>query len=193
MILWFSLISSLLTAQEEATVSEEQLKAAPALIVIDIQNGFLGYMSETDRQPVMENINKIITLFHKKQLPVIRVYHHDLKYGGPQPGSKEFEFPESVCISDKDPKVIKHYEDAFNKTCLDSLLRTLKVNAVFLCGLSATGCVLGTYYGSRNHDYYVFMVKDAILSPNIVHTDVIREICSGMSYDSIAAMLNRKD
>ena len=193
LICCFWLLTSVLNTQGQESENQQRVKVSSALLVIDIQNDFLPYMSETDKKSAMEIINKTITIFHEKRLPVIRIYHQDLNYGGPQPGSHGFEFPETVCIDNNDPKVIKHYENAFTKTCLDSLLRELGVNTVFLCGLSATGCVLGTYFGSRDHDYFVFIVKDGIISPKTEQTDMIREICSSMNFDSISSMLNRKE
>ena len=186
------MFSSNLKAQEK-TISEEEARKTifPALVVIDIQNEFLPYMSEADRKTAMDTINRAIALFHSKKLPVIRVYHHDTERG-PHPGSEGFEFPKTVVISESDPKVIKHYPNAFTKTCLDSLLKAVGANTVILCGLSATGCVLGTYFGGVDHDYITLMLKDGLISPKTEQTAMIREICSGLNYGIVKTMLNRK-
>ncbi len=190
-LLCFCMFPSNLKAQERTLNDEGIKKIVPALLVIDIQNEFLPFMSETDRKSAMDTINKAIAIFHEKKLPVIRVYHHDIERG-PHPGSEGFEFPKSVQITENDPKVIKHYANAFTKTCLDSLLKTLGVNTVFLCGLSATGCVLGTYFGGMDHDYLTLMLKDGLISPKTEQTAMIREICSGLNYSVVKTMLNRK-
>ncbi len=190
-LLCFCMFPSNLKAQERTLNDEGIKKIVPALLVIDIQNEFLPFMSETDRKSAMDTINKAIAIFHEKKLPVIRVYHHDIERG-PHPGSEAFEFPKSVLITENDPKVIKHYANAFTKTCLDSLLKTLGVNTVFLCGLSATGCVLGTYFGGMDHDYLTLMLKDGLISPKTEQTAMIREICSGLNYGIVKTMLNRK-
>ena len=190
-LLCFCMFPSNLKAQERTLNDEGIKKIVPALLVIDIQNEFLPFMSETDRKSAMDTINKAIAIFHENKLPVIRVYHHDIERG-PHPGSEGFEFPKSVQITENDPKVIKHYANAFTKTCLDSLLKTLGVNTVFLCGLSATGCVLGTYFGGMDHDYLTLMLKDGLISPKTEQTAMIREICSGLNYSVVKTMLNRK-
>ena len=190
-LLCFCMFPSNLKAQERTLNDEGIKKIVPALLVIDIQNEFLPFMSETDRKSAMDTINKAIAIFHEKKLPVIRVYHHDIERG-PHPGSEGFEFPKSVQITENDPKVIKHYANAFTKTCLDSLLKTLGVNTVFLCGLSATGCVLGTYFGGMDHDYLTLMLKDGLICPKTEQTAMIREICSGLNYGIVKTMLNRK-
>jgi len=187
----FCMFSSILNAQEKSSVSQLGKDIYPALLVIDLQNDYLPYMSEGDKKTAMDTINRAISVFHNKHLPVIRIYHQDVNRG-PQPGSEGFEFPKSMEIADSDPKVIKHYQDAFAKTCLDSLLKELGVNTVFLCGLSATGCVLGTYFGALDHDYLTLMLKEGIISPKSEQTEMIREICRGMSFGSLKNMLNRK-
>jgi nicotinamidase-related amidase len=84
--------------------------------------------------------------------------------------------------------IIKHYGDAFNKTDLDKILKEKGINTVFLCGLSATGCVLATFIGASNHDYKVFMVKDALLSPNATQTNVIEEIMNTVDLETMMFM-----
>ena len=163
----------------------------PALLVIDIQNAFLPHMDKSEAESALENINFYINMFREKGFPIIRIYHSDIKYGyGPKEDSKEFEFPDTVPIKPGDPKVIKHYPDAFNKTDLDKVLKEKKVNTVFLCGLSAVGCVLATYIGAENHDYSVFFVKGALISHNSVYTKNIEDIFEALGYNAVNVMLN---
>lgn len=187
----FCLYSANLKAQERSLNEEDIKKMNLALVVIDIQNAYLPYMSETDRNTAMDTINKAIEIFHRKKMPVVRVYHHEVEIG-PHPGSEGFEFPKSVPVIESDPKVIKHYANAFTKTCLDSLLKTLGVNTVILCGLSATGCVLGTYFGGMDNDYMTLMLKDGLISPKSEQTAVIREITAGVDYRVLKIILGMK-
>jgi nicotinamidase-related amidase len=190
-VFFVCMFSTLLDGQEKYSVSQLDKAVCPALLVIDLQNDYLPYMAEGDKKTAMDTINRAIGLFREKHLPVIRIYHHDPERG-PQPGTEGFEFPKSVAVTESDPRVIKHYQDAFAKTCLDSLLQGLGVNTVFLCGLSATGCVLGTYFGALDHDYLALMLKDGLISPKPEQTEMIRDICRGMSFGSVRNMLNRK-
>ncbi len=41
---------------------------------------------------------------------------------------------------------------AFKHTGLNKILRERKCNILFLCGLSAVGCVLATYFGGKDLD-----------------------------------------
>ncbi len=160
----------------------------PALIVIDIQNRYLPMMAQDEKDLALRLINGAIWLFRQHDLPVIRVYHSDPQYG-PNPGDEDFEFPESIIIKEDDPKVIKNYPSAFKKTELEKVLREKDINTVFLCGLSAVGCVLATYYGAMERDFDVFMVKEAIMSHNSEYTSVIKEITDAVTWKTMQFML----
>jgi nicotinamidase-related amidase len=165
---------------------KEQTKAPlkPALLVIDIQNAYLQMVTEREKEVAMYYINGLIELFRKNGYPVIRVYHHDIE-NGPHPGSTEFEFPALVLIKDDDAKVVKTYGDGFNKTDLDEVVKASGSNTLFLCGLSAVGCVLSTWIGAQNHDYRAFMVKDAIMSHNTDYTNQVEDMFDATTYDMV--------
>jgi len=178
--LWMSLIP--VFAQDKT----EPVK--PALLVIDIQEAFLPMMS-SDKDMAMEYINALIDLFHTRGFPVIRIYHSSEEYGI-KPGSKGFEFPETVKILPTDPKVVKTYGDGFNKTELDQVIKSNGSNTLFLCGLSAVGCVLATWNGAQNYDYKAFMVKNAIFSHNADYTKNVEEMFDAVSYDMVKLILD---
>jgi nicotinamidase-related amidase len=163
-------------------------KIKPALLVIDIQNAYLPFMDEKDKKMGMEVINYLIALFRANGFPVIRVYHTDPK-SGPKPDSEAFEFPKAVAILPDDAKVIKNYPSAFKKTELDKLLKAKGCNTLFLCGLSAVGCVLATYHGALDLDYEVFMVKDALISHDAALTKSVQEICKTIDYYALKLVL----
>jgi nicotinamidase-related amidase len=135
----------------------------PALLVIDIQNEYLKYIPDRDREAGLLYINALVDLFREKGRPVYRVYHHSEKHG-PPPDSEGFRFPDTVEVRDDDPKIVKHFESAFRETELDSLLRSEGCDTLFLTGLSAVGCVMATYWGACNLGYNVFMVRYAVMS-----------------------------
>ncbi|MEI7662085.1 MAG: isochorismatase family protein [Bacteroidota bacterium] len=169
------------TAQEKSGKPKEPIK--PALLVIDIQKAFLPRMSP-GKEIAMEYINALIDLFHKHGYPVIRVYHTSEEYGV-IPGTEGFEYPETVNILPADPKVFKTYPDGFNKTDLDGVIKATGSNTLFLCGLSAVGCVLATWNGAQNFDYRAFMVKNAIISHNADYTKNVEEMFDAVTYDMV--------
>lgn len=164
------------------------MKMKPALLVIDIQNAYLPMMDEKDKEPGMKMINYYIDLFRTNEFPVVRVYHTDLQQG-PPPGSEAFEFPKTVTVLPDDAKIVKNYGSAFKKTDLDKLLRDRGCNTVFLCGLSAVGCVLATYHGAVDADYKTFMLKDGLISHNAVLTGYVQQICRTIDYSALKLLL----
>lgn len=173
-------------AQEQKDQGIKQIK--PALLVIDIQNAYLQMVPEREKEVALYYINALIELFRNQGYPVIRIYHHSIE-SGPQPGEEMFEFPSTVSIKTEDPKVIKTYPDAFNKTELDQVISGKGCNTLFLCGLSAVGCVLATWNGATNHDYKAFMVKDALMSHNSDYTNNVEDMFDAVGYDVVQLIL----
>jgi nicotinamidase-related amidase len=167
---------------------EKNTPVKPALLVIDIQNAYLNHIPEKEKEMAMANINSYIELFRSHGYPIIRVYHFSKEYG-PKQGTDEFEFPTSVLIKPDDPKVIKTYPDGFNKTDLDKVIIENGSNTLFLCGLSAVGCVLATWIGAFNNDYEAFLIKDAIMSHNSDYTNNVEEMFNAVSYDVVKLIL----
>ncbi|MEI6434088.1 MAG: isochorismatase family protein [Bacteroidota bacterium] len=171
--------------QEKTEKPKEPIK--PALLVIDIQKAFMPMMS-SDKEMAMEYINALIDLFRKNGYPVIRVYHTS-EENGVTPGTEGFEYPETVKILPTDPKSLKTYADGFNKTDLDKVIKATGSNTLFLCGLSAVGCVLATLNGAQNLDYKAFMVKNAIISHNSEYTKNVEQMFEAINYDVVQLII----
>jgi len=182
------LINPLIIAQEMQNNKGDKIK--PALIIIDIQNDFIPKMSEQEKKYAFQVINGSIWVFRQNNLPIIRVYHSDINWG-PFDGSEEFSYPKSVIIKDSDLKIIKHFPSAFTKTELDSILKKLDCNTLFLCGLSATGCVLATYFGGVERGYHTLLIRDGVMSHDPDYTHVITDICNSVNFESVMFLVNK--
>ena len=185
-VLALGVLSASVKSVEAQMPQAEKMK--PALLVIDIQNEFLPGMSEQDKKTAFDYINGAIRRFHDKGFPVIRIYHSD-PVAGPKPGSEAFEYPQSVLISPTDPMVIKTYSNAFNKTELEKVLRERGCNVLFLCGLSADACVLATYQGAEDLDFDVFLIREALISPDSAATRFVAGIRETVSYGALKVIL----
>jgi nicotinamidase-related amidase len=160
----------------------------PALLVIDVQNKYLAMIPQRDKELAIFFINILIDLFRKHDFPVIRIYHHN-EENGPGLNTDEFQYPASVSIKPEDSQIVKTYSDSFNKTNLNEILIEKDCNTLFLCGLSAVGCVLATRTGAFNNDYQAFIVKDAIMSHNSDYTKNIESMFDAVSYDAVKLIL----
>lgn len=184
----------LLMSSVSGQVQKPGMRMHPALLIIDVQKEFFPMMSKDDQEFAVQMMNYSMMVFRQYDLPVIRVYHSSKEYGV-TPGSPGFEFIESLEIYPEDPRIIKTYPSAFTQTTLDSLLQSMDVNTLFLCGLSSVGCVLATYMDATAHDYKSFMIKDAMLSHKASYTDQIEDIFSALDLETVMFMIDvgRKD
>lgn len=160
----------------------------PALLIIDVQNRYLATIPPRDKELATFFINLLIKLFRKYDFPIIRIYHQDTE-NGPRPDTEEFEYSASILIKPEDTQIVKTYSDSFNKTNLNKVLNGKGTNTVFLCGLSAVGCVLATRTGALNNDYKAFIVKDAIMSHSSDYTKNVEIMFDAVSYDIINLIL----
>ncbi|MGB8490808.1 MAG: isochorismatase family protein [Bacteroidales bacterium] len=185
LLMLFLILSGNLFSQDE---NVKKTLTKPALLVIDIQNAYLDGMAPGEKESAMLNINYYIQLFRSHGYPVIRIYHYSKEYG-PEQGTEQFEYPSSVLIKPGDPKIVKTYADAFNKTDLDKVIKEQGSNTLFLCGLSAVACVLATWQGARNNDYKAFLIKDAIMSHNEDYTHNIEAMFDAVGPDVVSLIL----
>jgi nicotinamidase-related amidase len=183
-------VSANLFSQNQKEQNKARIK--PALLVIDIQQAYLKMVPEREKEVGLYVINHLIELFRSHGYPIIRVYHHD-KENGPLPGMEQFEFPSSVLIKPEDPRVIKTYGNGFTKTDLDKIIKEKGSNTLFLCGLSAVGCVLATWIGAEDHDYKAFMVKNAIMSHNSDYTKNVEDMFDAVGYDIVKLILDNSE
>jgi nicotinamidase-related amidase len=164
-------------------------KEKPALLVIDIQNGYLPIMDAAEMKQVIKAIPSVIKLFHARGLPVIRVYHTDPEHG-PRPGEKGFEFPGDIPSEASDIKVTKTRPSAFEKTELENILRKAGCNTLYLCGLSMTGCVYATYQEADHLALNPFIIDKFVTSHSAPKTKEFQSRCRTITYAEIEKRLH---
>jgi nicotinamidase-related amidase len=188
LLIMMVLVAQTALAGDSKSQDQKSDPIKPVLLVIDVQNEFLPFMSEAEQPLALRMINGCIWSFRQKGLPIIRVYHTNPQWG-PKVDSEAFAFPSSVAVTDDDPKIVKNFPSAFRQTELEGMLKEKGYNTLFLCGMSATGCVLATYHGAAERGYNVFMVKDAVMSPNHDQTKVVEDISNSVNFQTMMFML----
>ena len=157
----------------------------PALLVIDIQNAWLD--SNVDLKKSVHKridvINGAIGWFRRNRLPIVVIYHED-KERGAVPGTKPFEFPDTVDIDSSDIKITKRYPNAFGKTELEATLRREGCDTVVIVGLSASGCALATFFGALDCDFTPYLVRGGVASHIEEHVRFVEEICETLNIGS---------
>lgn len=171
-LLFVSLFGLSFSVNAQEGDADEGIKAA--LLVIDVQKAYIGMMDQTDIDGPVEYINAYIGAFKQLGYPVIYVYHVDDKYTSL--GSEGYHFIDKIPVEKKEIVVNKTYGNAFNKTDLDKILKEKDCNTIFLCGLSAAGCVFATYVGGQDRDYDTNILKKAVMSHDKDITKMIEEL-----------------
>ena len=163
----------------------------PALLVVDIQNAWLDQSPElrSSIERRVSLINDAIKLFRSRGKPLIFISHEDKKTGV-VPGSTPFEFPSSIEIREGDVRVTKRYPNSFCKTGLDSMLRKLDIDTVVIAGLSASGCVLGTFFGAIDCDFSPYLLKNGVASHSEDHVRFAEEICDTIPLKELEAQMH---
>ena len=157
-----------------------------ALLVIDMQNGFLNPASPLCIQGARATVPacaRVIAACRRAAAPVIfvnRAYRADgsdverTRYqvwadGGKPllPGSTgplSVENPPEFCRGAEDYEIVKPRYSAFFQTALDLLLRRLGIDTVVLTGTTTPNCIRTTCYDAISLDYRVLVLADCCSS-----------------------------
>jgi biuret amidohydrolase len=174
---------------------ERELAPEPgrtALMVVDMQRGFLDPGEAMEVPPARETVGAIQTLlalFRARRMPVVftefaysesapllvgRLHpeHQPAKPGAP----RGFGLPSSSCLegtpsADTVPELAprpgelvirKRGYDAFASTPLDETLRARNVTSLVVAGTMTDICVLATVIGAFHREYRVTLVEDGV-------------------------------
>ncbi|MEB2793386.1 MAG: cysteine hydrolase [Caldisphaeraceae archaeon] len=145
----------------------------PALLVIDILNDFVkGPLKTREAEIIINPAKTTINAFRKKGYPIFYVndshYKEDfeIELWGPHAmkNSRGAKVYEELEPHDSDYIIEKHTYSGFFETPLDYLLRTLRIDTVFLIGLDADICVRHTAADAFFRGYKIYVVRDAVAS-----------------------------
>lgn len=159
------------------------------LMIIDMQKEF--YVGETLSQmdAAAEYINYVLPKFQEKNLPVI--YVQDVDEGdGVLPGTAGFEFIDSLMPGDGAIRIHKRYGNSFNKTDCDKILKDNGVDTVVVTGFCAEFCVLSTYRGAKDLDYFPVILKNGIASTKESHKEFVENISETITAGTLMKLLN---
>jgi nicotinamidase-related amidase len=150
-----------------------------ALIVIDMQNGFVapGATYETpDAREMTGRLNTLVEFARERGMPVIWTQSdHSAPVSGMMlkkfpairndrvlwKGEESFElFADMVQPIEGEHRVVKHKYDAFFETDLDAILRNLRVETVIIVGTATNVCCESTARSALFRDYQVVLPAD---------------------------------
>lgn len=159
----------------------------PALLIVDLQNDFCpgGALGVPDGDRIVPRVNRTIRLFERRGLPILatrdwhpKVTKHFKELGGAWPphciqGTKGARFhpglklPKEAVVLSKgmDPEQDSYSGfQALNPAGrdLESVIRDLGIDEIFLCGLATDYCVRATALDAMRREIRVRVLGDAI-------------------------------
>ncbi|WP_223608856.1 cysteine hydrolase family protein [Chryseobacterium sp. OSA05B] len=137
----------------------------PALLLIDIQKGFLDeqYWGGNRNNKTAEKISgKILEKWRELNLPIFHIRHSSLN-----PDSKlhethtGFEFNDYVLPKNNEPVITKNVNSAFIGTDLKEQLDQQDINSLVIIGITTNHCVSTTTRMAGNYAYETYVISDA--------------------------------
>jgi nicotinamidase-related amidase len=135
-----------------------------------------------------EYINYVIPMFRGKGLPVIWVYNED-EDDDAVPGNEKYEFIDALKPEAGDIKINKTYGNSFNKTNADQILKDAGVDTVVVTGFCAEYCVLSTYRGAVDLDYFPMLLKNGVASIGKENKEFVENISETVTCGVLYKML----
>jgi len=137
------------------------MKNNKALLIIDMQKGsFTPKSPRFDANGVVERINALAEKFRKNSLPVIFIQHDGSKENEFVPYSHDWELLSDLVVDSDDIFISKTANDVFYNSNLESKLKELGVNHVFITGCATDFCVESTVQSALAKDYNITIVSD---------------------------------
>ena len=161
----------------------------PALMIIDMQKEFYVGQTKEQMDRAAEYINYILPKFEEKNLPVIWVQDVD-EGDGVVPGTEGFEFIDSLKPKTESIRIHKTYGNSFNKTDVDKILKEAGVDTVVMTGFCAEFCVLSTYRGAKDLDYFPVILKDGIASTEQANKEFVEKISETVTAGMLMKLLD---
>jgi nicotinamidase-related amidase len=160
-----------------------------ALMVIDMQKEFYVGQTKEQMDRATEYINYVIPMFEKRGLPIIWVQDKD-EGGGVVPGTEGFEFIDSLKPKADAIRIHKTYGNSFNKTDVDKILKENDIDTIVMTGFCAEFCVLSTYRGAKDLDYFPVILKNGIASTEEAHKEFVEKISETITCGVLEKLLS---
>ena len=164
----------------------------PALLVVDLQNDFCpgGALGVPDGDQIVPRVNRTIELFERRGLPILatrdwhpKVTKHFKEFGGAWPphciqGTKgarfhpDLQLPKDIILLSKGMDPDQDSYSGFQALSpqgrdLESVVRDLAIDEIFLCGLATDYCVRATALDAVRRGLRVRVLEDAIRGVNL--------------------------
>ena len=141
----------------------QSLPANTALVVIDVQQGFLDPRWGRRNNPDAESrVAALLAAWRRARAPLFHVQHGSRSpQGAFRPGTPGHAFKPEARPLDGETVIGKNVNSAFIGTDLEQRLRAAGIDTVVLCGLTTDHCVSTTTRMAGNLGFRAFVAADA--------------------------------
>jgi nicotinamidase-related amidase len=147
----------------------------PVLLFIDLQNHFLNKNIKAFTRKIIPNTKQVFEISRKNKVPIIHVitkYKAD-KSDWPEAfkdwdkiwcleNEEETEIIEGLEPNKNEVCIIKKRFTAFYATDIDTIIKEMGIDTIFICGYSADGCIRYTTMDAYNRGYKMYWLKDCM-------------------------------
>jgi nicotinamidase-related amidase len=173
------------------------------LLLVDIQNDYFpeGKMELVAMQQASSNSALLLSMFRKRQLPVIHVRHISKRPGSTffLPNTKGADIHESVAPQPGEIIVEKQFPNSFRDTALLSNLKAVTAEEVVICGAMTHMCIDATTRAAFDLGFRCIVIEDACATRDLEYKGTIVEARSvhaaflAALASSYAAILSAKE
>ncbi|MCP8970770.1 cysteine hydrolase family protein [Ectobacillus ponti] len=181
----------------------KQLSARPALITIDVQQGFHdSYWGKRSNPQAEGQIAALLAAWRQRNLPIFHVQHLSLQPESPL----YYQKPEGIAFMDcmglqPDEDIVqKNVNSAFIGTNLEQKLRAQSIESVVIIGFSTQHCISTTTRMSGNLGFHTFVVSDAtaafdVTGPNGVYypADTVHDVSLATLHREFAEVITTEE
>ena len=138
-------------------------KPPPALLLIDVQQGFDHPRWGPRNNPQAESqMARLLKAWREQGHPIIHVRHHSTQPDSPlHPDQVGSHFKAETMPLAGEMVFTKHVNSAFIGTGLEQYLRSHGITGLVICGLTTDHCVSTTTRMAGNFGFGVVLVSDA--------------------------------
>src|ERR671921_286187 len=161
------------------TIKLKEYTINPALLVIDVQNGFVSKggsydllgMETLHYRKIIPNISDLINLCRNAGIPIF--------YTQAVRETWDAAIVDEIKPAEDDHVVIKRRDSAFLNTEIGVWLRSLSIDTLIFCGIDTSICVETSLRDAFNIGYDVVLISDATASSNKKHYESTLENVKG--------------
>ena len=137
-----------------------------ALLIIDLQKGFLENNDYDPKYEVIDSVVKVANEFKENNDKVIALRHIDENADSPiASGTKGADLPEAV-LEVSDEVIEKRYPISFKETNLDEVLKENGISELYMTGFNMEFCILFTSIAAADRGYDVTVIEDLCSTAN---------------------------